>query len=151
MRVARRWARDPRWRTLALQALASVSQDLEKDKNGDWVIHAIDRIGKKWRFVREPAGEDFPGEVIQSPALSIANGYLGDCDDWSALACAFARVFGLECQVGYIITGPGHAHILPAIRSGWYSSPDRPFYIVDPDVKSPTDSRTLAGARWAQV
>lgn len=149
--MARRWAKRPRWRVLALQLLASVSQDLEKDRNGNWILEAIDRVGKRWRFVREPAGPEFPGEVIQSPALSIANGLLGDCDDWSALACSLARVFGLECRIAYIHTGPGQAHILPAIRPGWYDSPDRPFYIVDPEVKNPTDSRTLAGARWAQV
>jgi hypothetical protein len=141
----------PRWRVLALQYLASISQDIPKDKNGDWLVTAIDRAAKRWRFVREPAGADFPGEVIQSPALSIANGLIGDCDDWSAFACALARVFGLRCAVGYIHTGPGHAHILPAIRPGWYDAPDRPFLIVDPDVKKPMDAALLNGAHWLEV
>jgi transglutaminase-like putative cysteine protease len=71
--------------------------------NGDTIAEAIHAMARQITFYREPAGEGYPGEVIQSPTLTLAlNG--GDCDDIATVVATAAAVLGCEAAIGWYPT-----------------------------------------------
>lgn len=103
-----------------------------------------------WTFVREPAGIDHAGEVVLSPCLTIQFN-AGDCDDFAAMMAAIFKTIGVRSRIGWLPTGPGAAHILVAAQDGWYASNDSPYFIIDPNLKSPMNAARLNGVHWADV
>lgn len=149
VRQVRRAIGKPETRALMMDALRPYTRGTgHKDMNGDQLASAIFRLVQSVTFYREPAGPQYPGEVIQSPALTLSlNG--GDCDDIAVLAATAACIFGCEAAIGWYPTDPSgrQAHIVAAIRPGWYTPGD--WVVIDPQQKKP--ARPVEGTRWQRV
>jgi hypothetical protein len=147
----RRAIKRPQTRIAILEALRPYTRGTgHSDMNGDQIATAIHAMVRGITFYREPAGAAYPGEVIQSPTLTIElNG--GDCDDLAVVAATAASVLGCEAAIGWYPTSSDgrQAHIVAAIRPGWYQG--RQWVVIDAQQKKPTDSATVSGVRWLRV
>ena len=141
----------PETRVAILEALRPYRRGVgHSDLNGDTIARDIQAMVSAISFYREPAGEQYPGEVVQSPTLTLAiNG--GDCDDVAVVAATAGAVLGCETAIGWYATDPAgkQAHIVAAIRPGWY----RPgsWVVIDPQKKEPGTPEQLKGASWLRV
>ena len=149
VRQVRRAIKQPETRKAIIEALRPFTRGTgHSDMNGDGIARPIFEMVKRITFYREPAGEQYAGEVVQSPTLTLElNG--GDCDDIAVLVATAAAVFGCEAAIGWYSTDPAKnmAHIVAAIRPGWYSPGD--WVVIDPQQKNPTAPPN--GARWVRV
>jgi len=140
----------PETRTLMIEALRPYRRDIgHSDMNGDTLADSIYQLAKSITFYREPAGPNYPGEVVQSPSLTLLlNG--GDCDDIAVLVATAARVFGCDAAIGWYPTSKDgtQAHIVAAIRPGWYNARDE-WVVIDPQQEKPASPHT--GTRWQRV
>jgi len=152
IRMARKWAKKPEFRPVALAFLMPwAPPEATQGEDGSWVLQAAQRYAREgWRFVREPAGEEYAGEVILSPCITIQLN-AGDCDDFAAMMAAVMKSIGVACRVGWMSTGPASAHILFCMQNGWYDDLASPFYIVDANLKSPMNAANLRDVHWADV
>ena len=148
----RRAIRRPETRIAVLESLRPYRRGIgHDDMNGDTIAQSIHAMSRAITFYREPAGEEYPGEVVQSPTLTLAlNG--GDCDDVAVVAATAARVLGCEAAIGwYSMTPDGkQAHIVAAIRPGWYQPADD-WIVIDAQKEKPVSPRVLSGAHWLRV
>ena len=138
-------------RIVILESLKPYMRGMNHDDlNGDQYAAAIFEWVHSFAYVREPAGPGHIGEVVQSPILTIRL-RAGDCDCLAALICAAAGIVGMPCRIGYIITGQNFAHILAAVRPGYYHHGD--WIVIDPQSKkkAPTPAAEYAGATWTPV
>ena len=149
--MARKWARRPAFRVVAMRFLLPwAPPSASKGEGGDWTLDAAQAYGvERWRFMREPAGADHAGEVVLSPCISIQLN-AGDCDDFAALIASVMKTFGVRCRIGWLPTGPNSAHILAACQRGWYANPSDPYWVVDPQIENPVNAERI-GAHWADV
>ena len=147
MRQVQRSLRKPQTRIAVMEALRPYTRGTgHKDMNGEHLPEAIAKLCSAITFYREPAGEQYAGEVVQSPTLTLAiNG--GDCDDIAVVAATCGAVFGCEAAIGFYETAPGSAHIVAAICGGWYYSTG--WTVIDPQNKKPGDA--LQRATWLGV
>jgi hypothetical protein len=146
--MARHWARQPQTRITTLQVLKPFTPPT-RDPAGKWMLQALHSLKTYWTFVREPTRHaGGPGEVIQSLPLTISLNFTGDCDDWCCMIATMAKCVGLPVKIGYVWQKPGFAHIIVAVRAGFYEDAG-PWYIIDPDLKEPTDASTYPDARWS--
>lgn len=152
VRMARKWATRPGFRPVALSFLMPwASAQSKNGEQGEWSLDAAQNYALHgWSFVREPAGEEYAGEIVLSPCISIQFN-AGDCDDFAALIASVMKSMGVNCRIGWLPTGPASAHILVACQRGWYADPVAPYYVVDPNLKSPVDSAQIKGVHWAEV
>jgi transglutaminase-like putative cysteine protease len=152
VQMARKWAKRPQFRPVALAFLAPWAPDsATTGEDGGWILEAAQNYALNgWRFVREPAGEEFAGEVVLSPCITIQLN-AGDCDDFATLLASVLKSIGVRCCIGWMSTGPASAHILFCCQNGWYSDPESPFYIVDPNLKNPVNTSSVKGIHWAEV
>ena len=116
------------------------------DLNGDRLVEGLHAMARSREFFREPAGPDYPGEVVTTPEIAYSVG--GDCDDMAVLIGTAASVFGLDVAIGREITGENTAHIVAAVRRGWYEKGDE-WIVIDPQKIKPTEP--VAGSRWQGV
>lgn len=143
----------PETRIMVLESLKPYMEGTgHSDMNGmrmPAVLHKWARNG--FTFVREPAGPQFAGEVVQSLPLTLRT-RAGDCDDLATLVATAAATLGLETAIGAIFTNPQgtNAHIVAAVREGWYSPKGR-WWVVDPQAKKPADPAEYNGIRWLRV
>jgi hypothetical protein len=156
VRQVRRAIARPETRVAIMRALKPYNRGTgHSDLNGDGLPQAILELCKSITFYREPAGATasgapYPGEVVQSPTLTIeVRG--GDCDDVAVLAATAGAVMGCEAAIGcYPTSSDGTmAHIVAAIRPGWYAPSDA-WVIIDPQNQTPTGA-PVEGARWSRV
>ena len=149
VRQSRRAIARPETRTLMIDALRPYRRGLgHDDMNGDTLADSIYRMVRRITFYREPAGPEYPGEVVQSPAVTLTlNG--GDCDDIAVVVATAARIFGCEAMIGWYPTSPSgnQAHIVAAIRPGWYKPGE--WVVIDPQQKKPASP--VQGTRWQRV
>ena len=148
--VQRAMAR-PETRVAIMRALKPYNRGTgHGDLNGEGLPQAILELCKSITFYREPAGHEFPGEVVQSPTLTLeVRG--GDCDDVAVLAATAGAVMGCEAMIGQYPTSEdgSSAHIVAAIRPGWYA-PAQGWIVIDPQNQTPTGA-AVNGARWRRV
>jgi hypothetical protein len=151
VRQVRRAIKRPETRVAVIESLRPYRRGQgHEDMNGDELARPIHQMVRAITFYREPAGDEYAGEVVQSPTLTLAiNG--GDCDDLAVVAATAAAVFGCEAAIGWYDTDPAgrQAHIVAAIRPGWYRPGD--WVVIDAQKKEPTDPKTLAGVSWLRV
>tara|TARA_R110000824_G_scaffold17503_3_gene70916 strand:- start:684 stop:1193 length:510 start_codon:yes stop_codon:yes gene_type:complete len=150
-RQVRRAIARPATRIAVLAALRPYTRGIgHTDLNGDQIAESIQRMVQAITFYREPAGEGLPGEVIQSPTLTLElNG--GDCDDIAVLAATAAAVLGCKAAIGWYSTSSdgSQAHIVAGVQPGWYQSGQ--WVIIDAQKEKPTHPESLTGARWLRV
>tara|TARA_R110000824_G_scaffold13972_1_gene60060 strand:+ start:34 stop:552 length:519 start_codon:yes stop_codon:yes gene_type:complete len=116
------------------------------DLNGDQYARALWDWSRSFAFVREPAGDAYAGEIVQSPILTIRL-RAGDCDCMAALIAAAAGMVGMPVMIGYVGQGEGFAHILAAIRPGYYHHGE--WLVIDPQSKGgPKPAAAFPGAVW---
>ncbi len=148
----RRAMRRPETRIAVLEALRPYRRGVgHGDLNGDTIAQSIHAMARAISFYREPAGEEYPGEIVQSPTLTLSlNG--GDCDDVAVVAATAARVLGCEAAIGwYSVTPDGaQAHIVAAILPGWYQ-PSQAWVVIDAQKEEPASPSTITGANWLRV
>jgi hypothetical protein len=145
--IARKWALRPETRIMALQVLKPFTPSA-RDPEGKWFVGALHSLKEYWTFVREPTrSAGGPGEVVQSFPLTVSLNFTGDCDDWCCMIATIAKTVGIQSRVGYVWQGKGFAHIVVAVRCGFYDE-SGPWLIIDPDLKEPTDAANYGSARW---
>ena len=151
VRQVQRAIKRPETRIAVIEALRPYRRGMgHEDMNGDTLASSIHQLVRGITFYREPAGEAFAGEVVQSPTLTLAiNG--GDCDDLAVVAATAAAVFGCDAAIGWYDIDPQakQAHIVAAIRPGWYRPGE--WIVIDAQQKEPTDPSSLSGASWLRV
>jgi transglutaminase-like putative cysteine protease len=152
IRMARKWAKRPQFRPVALGFLMPwAPPSATQGEQGEWVLNAAQNYAiNGWRFVREPAGIEHAGEIILSPCITIRLN-AGDCDDFASMMSAVFKSIGVRCRIGWMTTGPGGAHILFAAQAGWYVDPGSPYFVVDPNLKNPVDAVSMTNVHWANV
>ena len=143
--------KQPATRIAVLEALRPYRRGVgHSDMNGNTIARSIQAMVRGITFYREPAGPEYPGEVIQSPALTIAlNG--GDCDDLAVVAATAGAVLGCSAAIGWYPTDPQGktAHIVAAIQDGWYNPGS--WSVIDAQKTEPTNPDLLTEARWLRV
>ena len=147
----RRAMKRPETRLAVIEALRPYRRGVgHDDMNGNTIARSIHQMVRDITFYREPAGPEYPGEVVQAPALTIAiNG--GDCDDLAVVAATAGAVLGCEVAVGWYSTDPegNTAHIVAAVRDGWYHPGS--WSVIDAQKKEPTNPDNLREASWLRV
>ena len=151
VRQVRRAVARPETRVAVIEALRPYTRGTgHNDLNGEKIAEAIQQLCRAITFYREPAGQEYPGEVVQSPTVTLAiNG--GDCDDIAVVAATAAKVFGCEAAIGWTEEpgGGNFAHIVAAIRPGWYQPKER-WIVIDAQKEKPASADRLS-AHWLGV
>lgn len=151
VRLARRSLKSPMDRIVILEALRPYMRGMTHDDlNGEGYAQALYEWAHSFAYVREPAGPDYCGEVVQAPLTTIRL-RAGDCDCLATLIATAAGFVGMPAAIGYVMTGDNFAHILAAVRPGYYSHGD--WIVIDPQSKEkgPTPADDYPGATWTQI
>lgn len=141
----RRAIKKPATRIWMMKILKPYMHSGHGDINGEELVFALHNMARSRTFYREPAGEKYAGEVVTTPEIAYSLG--GDCDDMAVLIGTGAAVFGCEVAIGRTMDTKGNAHIVAAVRPGWYIEDD--WVVIDPQKENPTEPSI--GSRWVGV